>query len=363
MGDAFSPNSLLVTGGAGFIGSNFIRWVLATYSDLLLLNADAVTYAGNLENLASVENNRRYRFVRADIADEGAVQMAFDKAERVFGGTIDAVVHFAAESHVDRSIEDPAAFLRTNVLGTEVMLRIARQRGVGRFLHVSTDEVYGSLGPDDPAFSEATPLAPNSPYAASKAASDLLARAYYHTYGFPVVTTRCSNNYGPYQFPEKLIPLVVANALEDEPVPVYGDGRNVRDWIWVEDHCAGVDAALRRGVPGETYNLGGCAERTNLDVVRALLRLCGKPESLIRFVRDRPGHDLRYAMDISRAEGDLGWRPAMRFEDGLARTVEWYRSNRGWVERVRSGAYGEYYARMVTGRDAWVENVRDPHSA
>lgn len=358
---AISPSErplqrLLVTGGAGFIGSNFIRCMLQWHADLCVLNLDKLTYAGNLENLRSVEGSPRYRFFRGDVCDESAVAAAFATVRDAFGGPVDAVVHFAAESHVDRSIEDPAAFLRTNVLGTEVMLRVALREGVQRFLHISTDEVYGSLGERD-AFRETTPLAPNSPYAASKASADLIARAYFVTYGLPVLITRCSNNYGPYQFPEKLIPLMIANALDEKPLPVYGDGLNVRDWIYVEDHVRGLDVVLRRGKPGEIYNLGGHSERTNLEVVYAILNLLGKPKSLIRFVPDRPGHDRRYAMDTTKIERELGWHPTLDFEQGLRATVEWYLAHRDWVEHVRSGAYREYYARLYEQREEWVRQV------
>jgi len=335
---------LLVTGGAGFIGANFIRFVLREYPDWHVTNLDKLTYAGNLENLREVEDNPRYTFVRGDIADREAVAGLFA------GGGFDAVVNFAAESHVDRSILDAGPFIETNVRGTQVLLEAARRYGVRVFLQVSTDEVYGSLGPDDPPFTEEHPVKPNSPYSASKAAADLLCRAYHETYGLPVVVNRCSNNYGPYQFPEKLIPLMIANVLENKPLPVYGDGLNVRDWIHVEDHCRGIAAALRRGRPGAVYNFGGRAERTNLDVVRTILRILDRPESLIRFVADRPGHDRRYAMDIARAERELDWRPRWTFEDGLEATVRWYVDNAEWVQRVRDGAYREYYRRMYEER-------------
>ncbi len=350
------PCRMLVTGGAGFIGSAFIRRVIAT-TDYRVLNLDALTYAGNLENLTAVETSPHYAFFRGDITDDAVTAAAFDRAEAVFGDAVDTVVHFAAESHVDRSIEDPSAFLRTNVLGTEVLLRAARRRGVQHFIHVSTDEVYGSLGASDPAFTETSPLAPNSPYAASKAAADLMARAYWETYRFPVLVTRCSNNYGPCQFPEKLIPLMIANALEDRPLPVYGDGQNVRDWIHVDDHVSGILAALVQGHPGEVYNLGGHAERANLDVVRTLVRLLNKPERLITFVADRPGHDRRYAMDTGKAARELGWAPRRTFEQGLADTVAWYQTHQDWVACVRSGDYQEYYQRMYARRASWIAAV------
>jgi dTDP-glucose 4,6-dehydratase len=324
---------ILVTGGCGFIGANFVRLEREAYPDLEITNLDALTYAGNPDNLAGLESEPRYRFVRGDVADRAMV------LKLVAEGGFDAIVHFAAESHVDRSIDDATPFLRTNVVGTQCLLDAARAAGTPRYVQVSTDEVYGTLKPDESPFSEATPLAPNSPYAASKAGADLLVRAAHHTHGMNAVITRCSNNYGPYQFPEKLIPLFVTNALADIPLPVYGDGRQVRDWIHVADHCRGVDAALRRGRPGAIYNFGGRSERYNIDVTRAVLKLTGKPESLIRHVTDRPGHDRRYAVDCSKAEAELGWRATTTFEDGLAATVDWYRSHARWVERVRTGAY------------------------
>jgi len=311
-----------------------------------VVTLDLLTYAGNLENLADVADAPRHRFVRGDIADAALVDRLF-AAER-----FDVVFHLAAESHVDRSIESAAPFIRTNVLGTQTLLDAARARGAGRFVLVSTDEVYGSLALDSTdRFTEDLPLAPRSPYAASKAAADLLALAAFHTYGLPVVITRCSNNYGPYQFPEKLIPLMLLNALRDEPLPVYGDGRNVRDWIYVEDHCAGIEAAARLGRPGECYNFGADNEWANLDLVRLLLRKLGKPESLIRFVRDRPGHDRRYAMDSSRARRELGWAPRVSFEEGLDRTLAWYRENEAWWRGILSGDYRNYYERMYAGRE------------
>jgi len=335
--------NVLVTGGSGFIGTNLLRLLLAERPDWRVVNLDKLTYAGNAESLADLESSPRYRFVKGDICD-GPLVGRLLREER-----IEAVMHLAAESHVDRSILEPAVFIETNVRGTQVLLEAARELGLGRFLHVSTDEVYGSLGPTG-LFTEATPLAPSSPYSASKAGSDLLALAYAHTFGLAVVVTRCSNNYGPYQFPEKLIPLMIANALRDEPLPVYGDGMNVRDWIHVEDHCRGLLAALELGKPGEVYNLGGSSERHNIDIVRRVLELLGKPESLIRYVKDRPGHDRRYAIDATRARRELAWEPRHRFEAGLAATVEWYRQNRGWWERVLSGAYRSYYERQYGAR-------------
>jgi dTDP-glucose 4,6-dehydratase len=334
---------VVVTGGAGFIGSNFIHHLLATDPDCEVVNLDALTYAGNLENLVSIQDDPRYRFVRGDVSDPGVVA-------EVLVPEVDAVVHFAAESHVDRSIEGAGVFLTTNVLGTQVLLDRVRAVGGIRFVMVSTDEVYGSLSPEAAAFTEHTPLAPNSPYAASKAAADLLCRAWHHTFGLDVVVTRCSNNYGPFQFPEKLIPLMIGNALADEPLPVYGDGRNVRDWLHVEDHCRAVDLVMRRGAPGRVYNVGGGNERENLEVVRRILQEVGKPESMIRFVRDRPGHDRRYAIDASRIRDELGWEPSIAFEEGLADTVRWYRGHDAWLDRVRSGDYRAYYDRMYGDR-------------
>jgi len=330
-----SIKRMLVTGGCGFIGANFIRMELQSHPELAITNLDALTYAGNPDNLADLAGDSRYRFVHGDIADRAMVM------KLIAEGGFDAVVHFAAESHVDRSIDDATPFLRTNVIGTQNLLDAARAAKVRRFVHVSTDEVYGTLGPDDPEFTEETPLAPNSPYSASKAGSDLLVRAAFHTHGMNVVTTRCSNNYGPYQFPEKLIPLFITNALADLPLPVYGDGMQVRDWIHVIDHCRGVDAALRKGRAGEVYNFGGHSERYNMDVTRAVLKLVGKPETLIKHVTDRLGHDRRYAVDCSKAESELGWSPSVTFETGLADTVAWYKANEAWVARVKSGAYRE----------------------
>ena len=331
--------SLLVTGGAGFIGSNFIRYFLESHPDVRLVNFDKLTYAGNLDNLRDVQDHERYAFVRGDICDRDAVQAAMKKH------AIDAVVHFAAESHVDRSIHGAAVFVTTNVLGTQVLLDAAREQKVGKFLHVSTDEVYGSLGASGK-FTESSPLHPNSPYAASKAGSDLLVLAAAHTFGFPAVITRCSNNYGPYQFPEKLIPLMIANATDDKPLPVYGEGVNVRDWLFVRDHCTALDAVLERGRNGEVYNIGGNSECRNIDIVRLLLGMVRKPETLITFVKDRPGHDLRYAIDASKIMNELGWAPAVTFEQGLQRTVEWYIKHEPWWRGIINGAYREYYKEM-----------------
>jgi dTDP-glucose 4,6-dehydratase len=329
-------SNVLVTGGAGFIGSNFVRYFLESHPGVRVVNYDLLTYAGNLENLADLSEQTDYRFVKGDVCDRETVERTMREH------TIDTVVHFAAESHVDRSILGAAVFVQTNVLGTQVLLDAARAVGVERFLHVSTDEVYGSLGPEGK-FTEHTPIHPNSPYAASKASSDLLVLAAHHTHGFPAVVTRCSNNYGPYQFPEKLIPLMIANAVDGKPLPVYGQGLNVRDWLFVRDHCTGIDTVLQHGKPGETYNIGGNNEWRNIDIVRQLLKILGKPESLITFVKDRPGHDLRYAVDASRIEREFGWRPSVTFEQGLAITVEWYLKNEPWWRRVMSGEYREYY--------------------
>ncbi|APW61793.1 dTDP-glucose 4,6-dehydratase [Paludisphaera borealis] len=328
-----SIKRILVTGGCGFIGANFVRMELEQDPGLSITNLDALTYAGNPDNLADLAAEPRYRFVKGDVADRPFIM------KLVAEGGFDALVHFAAESHVDRSIEDATPFLRTNVIGTQNLLDAARAAKVPRYVQVSTDEVYGTLGPDDPAFTEDTPLTPNSPYSASKAGADLLVRAAFHTHGMNVVTTRCSNNYGPYQFPEKLIPLFVTNALADIPLPVYGDGKQVRDWIHVLDHCRGVDAALRKGISGEVYNFGGRSERYNMDVTKAVLQLTGKPDTLIRYVTDRPGHDRRYAVDCAKAESELGWTQTVTFEKGLADTVAWYKANAAWVDRVKSGAY------------------------
>jgi dTDP-glucose 4,6-dehydratase len=358
-------DTILVTGGAGFIGSNFIlAWMKADDSSVVnpVVNLDRLTYAGNPANLASLVADPHYVFTHGDICDAELVAGLLRK-ERPR-----AIVHFAAESHVDRSIVSPEAFIRTNVQGTFVLLEQARaywaqlgdaDRAAFRFLHVSTDEVYGTLGPNDPAFSETTAYAPNSPYAASKAGSDHLARAYFHTFGLPVLTTNCSNNYGPFQFPEKLIPLMILNALEGKPLPVYGDGKNVRDWLFVEDHCAAIRAVLERGRLGETYNIGGNSERTNIDVVTTICNLVDemRPQrgaaartNLIRYVEDRPGHDRRYAIDARKITRELGWEPAEEFESGLRKTVQWYLDNGEWVNSVRTGAYRDWIAQNYAER-------------
>ena len=329
-------SKILVTGGCGFIGSEFIRRQLATYRDVSIVNLDRLTYAGNLENLAEIEADSRHVFVRGNIADADCV-------ERLLAGNrFDAVVNFAAESHVDRSLLDSGPFVQTNVCGTQVLLDACRKAHIPRYLQVSTDEVYGSLGPTG-LFTEETPLAPNSPYSATKAAADMLVRAYHHSFQFPAIITRCSNNYGPFQFPEKLLPLFITNLLADQQIPVYGTGQNVRDWIHVSDHCRGIDAALRRGRVGEVYNFGGRTEKTNLEITHLLLELLEKPKSLIRYVADRPGHDLRYAIDCSKAERELNWKPEVAFSDGLRDTIDWYRGHQSWVERVKSGEYRKYY--------------------
>ncbi len=327
---------ILVTGGAGFIGSNFIHYLLRQHPEDSVVNLDALTYAGNIENLKALEEDRRYRFVKGDICDAELVGQLMTE--------VDAAVHFAAESHVDRSIVDAGAFVRTNVLGTQTLLDAARAAGGTRFHHVSTDEVFGSLAPHDRPFSETTHYDPRSPYSASKAGSDHLVRAAYHTHGLPITISNCSNNYGHFHFPEKLIPLAITNLLDGKKVPVYGDGLQVRDWLYVEDHCRAIDLILREGKIGETYCVGGASERANIDVVKALLSILGKDESSIEYVKDRLGHDRRYAIDFSKIERELGWRPSVSFEEGLKRTVTWFIENRQWWEGVRSGAYLEYYA-------------------
>jgi len=335
-------SKILVTGGAGFIGSNFVRLMLAE-TEHEIVNLDVLTYAGNLENLHDVAEHKNYTFVKGDITDAKAMADLFGEHKP------DIVVHFAAESHVDRSVLDATAFVQTNVIGTQVLLDQSRHNNVKRFVHVSTDEVYGSLGAWG-FFTEETPLQSNSPYSSSKAGSDLLVRAAVHTHDMDCVITRCSNNYGPYQFPEKLIPLMIANAHEDKSLPIYGDGKNVRDWIHVDDHCRGIKRAMEDGVKGEVYNFGGDAERENMFVVTEILKLVGKGEDLITYVKDRPGHDRRYAMDSSKARAQLGWTPNYTFEDGLKQTVAWYLENKDWWERVRSGAYQEYYEKQYTSR-------------
>jgi len=336
-------STILVTGGAGFIGSNFVHMLAEIRPDARVVNLDALTYAGNLENLEPVAKNDKHRFVQGDITNAEDVEKAFQEAKSIGGDLL--VVHFAAESHVDRSIVSGAPFVNTNVLGTQILLDASRRHGVKKFVHVSTDEVYGSLG-DTGLFTEETPLAPNSPYSASKAGSDLLVRAAVHTHGFQACITRCSNNYGPYQFPEKFLPLMIANATEGKSIPVYGDGMYVRDWLFVRDHCEAILAVLEKGQSGEAYNIGGNNELANLVLVRHVLRELRKPESLITYVKDRPGHDRRYAIDASKIRRELGWSPRFTFADALPLTIRWYGANSGWLQRVRSGAYRDYYARQ-----------------
>lgn len=329
---------VLVTGGSGFIGSNFIRYAIREHSDWRVTNLDKLTYAGNLENLADVESDSRYSFIRGDIADRKLV-------DTLLGKGFDVVVNFAAESHVDRSILDPTPFVKTNIEGTQVLLEGIRQQRVKLFLQISTDEVYGSLGVKGK-FREESPLKPNSPYAASKAAADLLCRSYSITHDLPIIITRCSNNYGPFQFPEKLVPLVITNALENKEVPLYGDGLNIRDWIHVEDHCRALDAVIQLGKPGEIYNISGHSEKTNLELVKNLLDTIGKPHSLIKFVADRPGHDRRYALSTTKIKRELSWKPKIAIGKGLKQTVRWYVSNENWWQRIKSGEYADYYERM-----------------
>lgn len=332
-----------VTGGAGFIGSNFIRHLLSLGHDHSVVNYDKLTYAGNLANLEPVASNPNYRFVKGDICDARSAGQAMDGC--------DVVVHFAAESHVDRSIYEPAPVIETNVTGTFVLLQVARRLNVRRFIHISTDEVYGDL-PPEVAADESFPLQPNSPYSASKAGADLLVRSFVRTYHFPAIITRSSNNYGPYQFPEKFLPLMITNAFEDKSLPVYGDGLQQRDWLHVEDNCRALMSVVERGRIGETYNIGGLDVLDNLSMVRRLLKLMEKSESLITFVTDRPGHDRRYALDSSKITRELGWRPLIRLEDGLRQTVEWYRSNADWVAAVRGGEYRKYYENFYENRDS-----------
>ena len=335
--------NIFVTGGAGFIGSAFVRLLLEEEPDFRIVNFDALTYAGNLENLRGV-NGSLHTFVRGDICNVDVVLAAIPE-------NCDAIFNFAAESHVDRSIHSAEEFLKTNVLGTQVLLDAAREKGVRRFVQISTDEVMGSLPEDsNEYFTESSPLQPNSPYAASKAAAEFMVRAARETFGLDTVITRCGNNYGPRQFPEKLIPLMIANAMNDEPLPVYGDGENVRDWIYVDDHCRAIWLAYKMGKPGEVYNIGARNERRNIDVVKSLLDSLGKPHSLIKFVADRPGHDRRYAIDPTKSEQELGWSPLLTWEEGLQHTIAWYRENQTWVDRIRNGAYRDYYQAMYGAR-------------
>lgn len=337
---------ILVTGGAGFIGGNFVHYMLKKYSDYKIVCLDALTYAGNLATLHSVCNNPNFKFIKADISDRKAIFKIFED-ER-----LNMIINFAAESHVDRSIEDPGLFLQTNVIGTGVLLDASKKYGVERYHQVSTDEVYGDLPLDrsDLFFTEETPIHTSSPYSASKAAADLLVQAYYRTFKLPVTISRCSNNYGPYHFPEKLIPLIIANALNGKPLPVYGKGENVRDWLYVEDHCSAIDIIIHNGIIGEVYNIGGHNERTNLEVVKTILRELDKPESLINYVTDRPGHDKRYAIDPTKIKNELGWEPTTSFDEGIKKTIKWYLENKSWWQNIISGEYQCYYDRMYGNR-------------
>jgi dTDP-glucose 4,6-dehydratase len=338
---------ILVTGGAGFIGSNFIRYMFRTYPDYNIINLDKLTYAGNLENLKDIEeqdpeSRKRYSFIRGDITDIELVNSIMEKG-------VDAIINFAAESHVDRSIDNAKIFVETNVLGTQVLLDVALKHNVNRYIQISTDEVYGSLGPTG-LFSETTPLNPNSPYSASKTSADLFTRSYYETFGLPAIITRCSNNYGPYQFPEKLIPLFISNALTDQNLPLYGDGMNVRDWIYVEDHCSAIDMVLHKGKPGEVYNIGGNSEKTNTEITHTIINELGKPESLIKHVKDRPGHDRRYAIDCTKICNELGWTQKYDFQAGMKETIMWYLGNKAWWARIKTGEYLEFYKRWYEDR-------------
>lgn len=337
---------ILVTGGAGFIGANFVYYMLSKHEDYKIVCVDALTYAGNLETLEKALENPNFKFVKGDITDR---ELIFDLFENE---KFDIVVNFAAESHVDRSIEDPGVFLKTNILGTQTLMDASRKFGVKRYHQVSTDEVYGDLPLDRPDmfFTEETPIHTSSPYSASKASADLLVQAYYRTFGLPVTISRCSNNYGPYHFPEKLIPLMIANALNDKALPVYGEGLNVRDWLYVEDHCKAIDMIIHDGKVGEVYNIGGHNEKTNIYIVKKILELLGKPESLITFVTDRKGHDLRYAIDPTKIKNELGWEPDTMFDDGIVKTVNWYLENRDWWENIVSGEYQNYYDKMYSNR-------------
>lgn len=335
--------NVLITGGAGFIGSNFVHYMLEKYPSYNFVNLDLLTYAGNLENLEDVQGNPNYTFVKGNIANRELVD------ELVKKHTIDVIVNFAAESHVDRSITEPDAFVKNNILGTQALLDVAKANQIRKFVQISTDEVYGSLG-ETGYFTENTPLAPNSPYSASKAGADLIVRSYHETYRLNVNITRCSNNYGPYHFPEKLIPLMITNALEDKPLPVYGNGGNVRDWLHVQDHCAAIDLVVHEGRPGEVYNIGGHNERKNIEIVEAIVDKLGKSRSLIQYVADRPGHDQRYAIDPTKITTELGWKPRYTFETGLEETIRWYVDHPDWWRRIKSGEYAEYYARQYRER-------------
>ena len=335
--------NILVTGGAGFIGSNFLNYLLSDESNYNVVNLDKLTYAGNLENLTAIESKRNYHFVKGDITNGELVNHVFEKYN------IEQVINFAAESHVDRSILGSEVFFRTNVIGTNVLLEAAKRFKVEKFLQVSTDEVYGSLG-ETGLFTEQTPISPNSPYSSSKASADLMAMSFYHTYGLPVVITRCSNNYGPLQFPEKLIPLMIINALNDKKLPVYGDGMNVRDWIYVIDHNKAIRLVLEKGRIGEVYNIGASNELPNIEIVKLILKHLGKPESLIEYVKDRPGHDRRYAIDSSKIQNELGWKPEFQFDEAIAKTIRWYIKNENWWKRIISGDYQKYYTELYGKR-------------
>jgi dTDP-glucose 4,6-dehydratase len=335
---------ILVTGGGGFIGSNFVHYILGKYPNYLLVNLDALTYAGNLENLKDVEKNPNYKFVKGDICDAELVDKIIKENK------IDTIVHFAAESHVDRSILEPDIFLKTNILGTHTLLKSALQNGKIRFHHISTDEVFGSLGKNDEPFNENTPYDPRSPYSASKASSDHLVRSYFHTYDLPVTISNCSNNYGPYMFLEKLFPLAITHLLEEKKIPLYGDGMNIRDWLHVSDHCSAIDAILHKGKIGETYCIGGNSEKTNREVVEKILELMDESKDKIEFIKDRPGHDRRYAIDFSKIKNELGWEPKISFEEGIANMIEWYKQNEDWWKRLKTGEYKEYYEKNYNSK-------------
>ena len=332
---------ILVTGGAGFIGSNFLKYMVSKYPDYHFINLDSLTYCGNLENLKDIEDKENYSFVKGDIRDSKLVSNIISDC--------DYIINFAAESHVDRSIEDPEIFIKSNVLGTQVLLDMAKKHNIKKYLQISTDEVYGSL-PKEGYFTETTPLQPNSPYSASKAGADLMVRAYHNTFDLPVNITRCSNNYGPYQFPEKLIPLMISNALEDKPLPVYGDGLNIRDWLHVYDHCTAIDLVLHKGKTGEINNIGGNNEKTNIDIVKLILKELNKSESLIKFVKNRLGHDRRYAIDSTKIQKELNWKPKYTFEKGIIETINWYLDNKKWINQVKTGQYQEYYTNMYSNK-------------
>jgi dTDP-glucose 4,6-dehydratase len=329
--------NILVTGGAGFIGSNFIHYMLKEHPDYKITNLDLLTYAGNLENLKDVEDSSNYKFEKGDIADEELVTKIIKENK------IDLIVNFAAESHVDRSISGPDAFINTNILGTYNLLKCAKDNGNIRFHHISTDEVFGSLGPDDPAFTETTRFDPRSPYSAAKASSDHLVSAFFHTYGLPTTISNCSNNYGPYHFPEKVIPLFITNLMEGKKIPLYGDGMNIRDWLFVEDHARAIDLIIHKGKIGETYCVGGNCEKNNKELTHSILKLMDKGEEMVEFVKDRPGHDRRYAIDFSKIKNELGWEPQISFEEGLKMTIEWYKNNESWWKKIKSGEYQKYY--------------------